>query len=128
MPIIYDYSIINFFSVVLIKWTFKTLQKSLQTSEMREIGNNFIIRKIELKEERITIELKIEKSKEDDFIDIDELITNTKTILKNPSFIRELWNIQLQKMLIWLLFNNKIFYDKKSGFQTPEMPLIYKHL
>gem|GEM_PF-5627855 len=31
-------------------------------------------------------------------------------------------------MLIGVLFNEKIFYDKKGGFQTPEIPLIYTHL
>lgn len=96
-----------------------------KTDEMVEEYENEIIT---LKDEQATIKLKIERSKEDDFIDIKKIISNTKTILKNPSFIRELWNIQLQKMLIWLLFNNKIYFDKKSGFQTPEIPLIYKHL
>jgi len=81
---------------------------------------------ITLEEEKQEIKIRIEVRNWNRVnVNIDELISNTKTILANPSFVRDLWDPQLQKMLIGVLFNGKILYNKKSGFQTPEIPLIY---
>ncbi len=56
------------------------------------------------------------------------LITNTKPILSNPLLVREKKDSKLRKLLISILFSNQIFYNKKSGIQTPKFPLIYSLL
>lgn len=78
-----------------------------------------------LEDEKTELLVKIGSSDKEDKVDIEELISNTKAILRNPSFVRELKDIPLQKMLIGILFNGKIYYSKDLGFQTPEIPLIY---
>jgi hypothetical protein len=45
---------------------------------------------IDLKGEKREIEIRAETNNPDNEIDIDELITNTKVILTNPSFIWDL--------------------------------------
>lgn len=104
-----------------IKKVMQLIRKT-QSDKMIENYENEIIT---LEDEKAEILVKIGGKKNEDTIDIDELISNTKAILRNPSFIRELWDIQLQKLLLWVLFNGKIYYSKDLGFQTPEIPLIY---
>ena len=104
-----------------IKKVMQLIRKT-QSDKMIENYENEIIT---LEDEKAEILVKIGGKKKEDTIDIDELISNTKAILRNPSFIRELWDIQLQKLLLWVLFNGKIYYSKDLGFQTPEIPLIY---
>ena len=93
--------------------------------QMIELYENKIIT---LTEEKENLQFKIKETSSEQDIDIDKLISNTKAILINPKFIRDLQNIELQRMLIGILFNSKIYYNKKTGFQTPEIPLIYAHL
>lgn len=105
----------------------KVMKLILKTRSERMI-ENYENEIIDLEDEKAQIIIKLESKKWEKQINVDEIITNTKTLLTNPWFIRDLWDPLLQKMLIWVLFNNKIFYNKKSGFQTPEIPLVYSLL
>ena len=93
--------------------------------QMIELYENKIIT---LTEEKENLQFKMKETSSEQNIDIEKLISNTKAILRNPRFIRDLQNLELQRMLISILFNNKIYYNKKTGFQTPEIPLIYADL
>ena len=93
--------------------------------QMVELYENKIIT---LTEEKDALQLKMKETSSEQDMDIQKLISNTKAILTNPRFIWDLDNIELQRMLIGVLFNNKIYYNKKTGFQTPEIPLIYTDL
>jgi len=99
--------------------------KNTKNEKMIEIYESEIITLTEEKEE---IQLRIKETDINQDIDIKKLISNTKSILTNPRFIRDLKNLELQRMLIGILFNGKIYYNKKTGFQTPEIPLIYADL
>ena len=60
--------------------------------------------------------------------DLKKLFTNTLKVLSSP---RDLWNTedtQLRQYLLSILFSNHIFYNQKSGIQTPKIPLIYSLL
>jgi len=93
--------------------------------QMIELYENKIIT---LTEEKENLKLKMKEVSFSEDIDIQQLISNTKVILTNPKFIWDLENLELQRMLIGVLFNNKVYYNKKTGFQTPEIPLIYTDL
>lgn len=92
---------------------------------MIELYENKIIT---LTEEQESLRFRIKEVSLGQDIDIQQLISNTKAILINPKFIWDLNNLELQRMLINILFSGKIYYNKKTGFQTPEIPLIYTHL
>ena len=103
----------------------KKIMQLIRKSQSGKMIENYENEIIALEDEKTELLMKIGWQQKEETINIDDLISNTKAILRNPSFIRDLWNIQLQKMLIWILFNGKIYYDKDIGFQTPEIPLIY---
>ena len=69
-----------------IKKVMQLIRKT-QSDKMIENYENEIIT---LEDEKAEILVKIGGKKKEDTIDIDELISNTKAILRNPSFIREL--------------------------------------
>jgi hypothetical protein len=88
------------------------------------IGEIYEKKIIVLAEEKEVLQIKLNSSEEE--VNIENLISNTKTLLLNPRSIRDKWDIKFRKMLIWILFNDKIYYNEKNGFQTAEIPLIHK--
>lgn len=57
----------------------------------------------------------------DKFIDDQEtarLLQKYKSIIENPVAIRELWNKDLKRMLLLVLFDGKLYYNKKNGYKT----------
>ena len=103
------------------------IQDRIINTESPILVKTYEERLISLIEEQDT--LKIEVSATDQTkIDPQYLITNTKPILSNPLLVRGKKNSRLKKLLISILFSNQIFYNKKSGIQTPKFPLIYSLL
>lgn len=103
----------------------KKIMQLIRKSQSEKMIENYENEIISLEDEKTELLIKIGCSDKHEWIDIDELIANTKAILRNPSFIRGLWDVHLQKLLLGVLFNGKIYYDKDTGFQTPEIPLVY---
>ncbi len=53
------------------------------------------------------------------------LYEKVKNIIKDPISIRELWPVELKKLLLWVLFGSKIYYKKNEKFQTPHLSSLY---
>lgn len=53
-----------------------------------------------------------------------ELVMNAEKIFSQPKEIFNLWNKELQKMTMSLLFGDDIFYSKEKKFRTPEKSLL----
>ena len=80
----------------------------------------------ELVEKKHDLENKIHGNKEEK-IDLQLLITNTKAILSSPLLVRASEDVKVKKMLLNVVFKDEIYFNKKSGIQTPHTPLIYKY-
>lgn len=61
-------------------------------------------------------------------MDLWKLIEDTKPLLENPSKIRQEVEIEDKRLLIKVLFGNKMSYWKISGLWTSEIPGIYRDL
>lgn len=82
---------------------------------------------IDLLDEEETIKYKLSKGEFYSDINIQTLFEETKAILENPITIWNISSLELKRLLTGILFNNEIYYNTKSGIQTPSIPLIYAH-
>lgn len=103
----------------------KFLQERIMGTTNEKLIALYETQMINLLEEGETLKNKLSKDEVYTDIDIERLIQENKTILENPVFIRELENLELKRLLTGVLFNSQIYYNKKSGIQTPSIPLIY---
>ena len=65
---------------------------------------------------------------EDKYFDKEEqnkTFQEAKTILCNPTAIRDFGDAELKQLVIRVCFGNKISYKKNQGLQTPEISGIY---
>ena len=112
--------------------TLKELRKKIELLQERMLATNneklvylYENQMIGFLNEEETINNKLSKGETYTDIDIERLIEETKAILENPISIRNIESLELKRLLIGVLFNNEIYYNTKSGIQTPSIPLIY---
>ena len=103
----------------------KFLQERIMCTTNEKLIALYETQMINLLEEGETLKNKLSKDEVYSDIDIERLIQENKTILENPVFVWELENLELKRLLTGVLFNSQIYYNKKSGIQTPSIPLIY---
>jgi len=82
---------------------------------------------IELEEEEKMIKENLAKPSEE-IIDIDKIFSNTLEFFINPAKIWDKLDYKLKREFVAILFDWKIYYNKKMGFQTPEIPVIFRDL
>jgi predicted nucleic acid-binding Zn-ribbon protein len=68
----------------------KKLMDLLRKSKNEKMIENYENEIIGLEEEKTTVQLKIDSKEVQEPVNIEEIISNTKAILRNPSFIRDL--------------------------------------
>ncbi len=56
------------------------------------------------------------------------LYNKFKWIIENPVWVWELWNKDLRSMLLKVLFDGKLYYNKKDGYKTIQNEHIYAGL
>ena len=64
-----------------------------------------------------------EEEQENDFI---EHFEHLKSIIQTPVAVRNIWNIELKRMLINVIFSEGISYTKEDWIQTQKLPFIYE--
>lgn len=110
----------------------KTLDKQLEVilDKILGIQNPLIQKELENKYEQLNQEKNtmIEKLWIDPFDDITKLnlLNDVKSIILNPLTIWEVWDHNMKKLLVTILFNAKIYYTKNQGYSTPDLTALYK--
>jgi len=102
----------------------KTLKEKICNASSDSIVEIYMEKLESLTEEKDTLEVGM-KMAESQKINVEKLITNTKSIFLNPLCLREKNNLKFKKLMLSVFFSNEIFRDKKNGIQTPCIPLIY---
>ena len=103
-----------------------SLYKKLTSATNEKIIEIYENRIILLTEERKGLEWELLEDSKFNDENLTRLLDETKTVLANPKFIWEIWNIELKHLLIGVCFWWKLVYSKDSKLQTPEIPFIYK--
>lgn len=110
----------------------KELEKQMETlmNKILTITNPTVEREAQkryeiLNEEKIQL---LEKLTYDPLWEMERLnlLNDVKTILINPVTLRDIWDHNMKKLLIYVLFNGKLYYTKNQGYQTPDLTALYK--
>lgn len=56
---------------------------------------------------------------------IKTLFDEARSVIFNPSKIREVWDFELRQLLIGVCYGGKIYYKKNEWCYTPEIPSLY---
>ncbi len=107
----------------LIDKRITTLLKQWKEDKIEYYENKLI----ELEEEEKLIKENLSKPPEE-IIDIDEIFSNTLEFFTNPAKIWDKLDYKLKREFVAILFDWKIYYNKKMGFQTPKIPVIFRDL
>ncbi|HMY80215.1 MAG TPA: recombinase family protein [Candidatus Absconditabacterales bacterium] len=96
--------------------------KRIRTA-MLTTTNSHLIQELEgewelTRQEKENIEKDIENEKRLSEEELKELLVQAKRIYMGPKMVWELSNVELKKVLVNLLFGDKLFYDKEKGFRT----------
>ena len=114
-----------------IKSQLSTIEKKMDDliDKIAESNSALVTKKLEEKIEELEHEksklqkemLKKESWENDSYAEFEEL----KEIIKSPYTIRNMWDIELKKLLINVLFWWTMTYSREHSTQTKEIPLIY---
>lgn len=110
-----------------IKTEVDSYLKKLSDTKIPELVEVYESNISELVEERKELQMKNDTIIIDK-LDVQTLFNQTKQIIKSPRTIWHNDSLELKRKMISVFFNNKIYYNKKIGFQTPDIPLIYRDL
>jgi hypothetical protein len=112
--------------------TIKILEKQMEAvlEKILTIQNPLIQKELENKYEELNSEKNTitEKLWIDPFNDLTKLnlLNDVKSIILNPLTIWEVWDHNMKKLLVTILFNGKIYYTKNQGYSTPDLTALYK--
>ena len=99
--------------------------------KITETDNPLVSKKLEEKLVELTDEKALldeyiatnsEEQEEEDFI---EHFEHLKSIIQTPLAVWNVWNIELKRMLINVIFSDWLSFTKEDGIQTSKIPLIY---
>ena len=98
--------------------------------KITETDNPLVYKKLEervcqLTDEKELLEEDIARNtcgQDDDFM---EHFEHLKSIIQTPLSVRNIWQLELKRMLINVIFSDGLTYTKEDWIQTSEIPLIY---
>lgn len=113
--------------ITCIQQEIERVQERIFNSEQNDLIQIYEKKLLQLSQEKESLQEQIDPDNQLK-IDIPNLITNTSAIIANPLLVREKQDHKLKRLLLSLVFGDEIFYNKKTGIQTPRISLIYSAL